>query len=572
MESYIAKRIEEYLSSLKEIDLNDYNALKNIKDEDLLSDMFYKDLSFGTGGLRGIMDLGNNRMNYYNVFKASKGFAAYLKKNFSLPSIVIGYDSRNNSQNFAFKAALTFAALNVKVYLFKNLIPTPTVSFAIRKLKTSGGIIITASHNPKEYNGYKVYNDTGCQITLKEANEIEEEINKIDPFKDYIKGIDLSEELKKGNIEFIDDSLVDDFILSNLKTSILNDFNQKDIKIVYTPLNGTGLIPVTKTLKKAGFNHILIPKEQKYPDGNFTTCPKPNPELKEALSLGINLAKKENSDLLIATDPDADRCGVGIKYKDDFILLSGNEVSTLLLNWFIEVKGRENLKNKIVIRSIVSTSIVDEIVKENNLKLIKVLTGFKFIGEQMNLLEKNNKIDDYLFGFEESYGYLTNKEVRDKDSINASLLIAEMFYYYHKNNINLYDKLMEIYKKYGFYKNKLLSKDFKGEDGFKKMNQIIENIRSSSITTLNNLFNKEINDIEDFKLQVRTNEKEKIKEEELPASNVIKIDFKDNSSFILRPSGTEPKLKCYIEVKENGLIEANKKIEEMEVIFEKITK
>lgn len=572
MESYIAKRIEEYLSSLKEIDLNDYNALKNIKDEDLLSDMFYKDLSFGTGGLRGIMDLGNNRMNYYNVFKASKGFAAYLKKNFSLPSIVIGYDSRNNSQNFAFKAALTFAALNVKVYLFKNLIPTPTVSFAIRKLKTSGGIIITASHNPKEYNGYKVYNDTGCQITLKEANEIEEEINKIDPFKDYIKGIDLSEELKKGNIEFIDDSLVDDFILSNLKTSILNDFNQKDIKIVYTPLNGTGLIPVTKTLKKAGFNHILIPKEQKYPDGNFTTCPKPNPELKEALSLGINLAKKENSDLLIATDPDADRCGVGIKYKDDFILLSGNEVSTLLLNWFIEVKGRENLKNKIVIRSIVSTSIVDEIVKENNLKLIKVLTGFKFIGEQMNLLEKNNKIDDYLFGFEESYGYLTNKEVRDKDSINASLLIAEMFYYYHKNNINLYDKLMEIYKKYGFYKNKLLSKDFKGEDGFKKMNQIIENIRSSSITTLNNLFNKEINDIEDFKLQVRRNEKEKIIVKELPTSNVIKINFKDNSSFILRPSGTEPKLKCYIEVKENGLIEANKKIEEMEVIFEKITK
>ncbi len=545
MEEVTKNKYKFWLDSLKEVNSDDYSKLLAIKDEELINDMFFKDLEFGTGGLRGVMGLGSNRMNEYTVKKASLGIANYINKNFKEPSISIGYDSRNNSRLFAEYASSVYASKGIKVKLYKTLEPTPLLSYAVRKLHTSCGVIITASHNPSKYNGYKVYNEEGCQINLKVASLMIEEINSIDVFKE-IKALKNFEELVNlGMISYIDDKVVEDFIEDTLKISITKDFSKKDIKIVYTPLNGTGLIPVTETLKRAGFSNIIVPEEQRNPDGNFPTCPYPNPEILEAMQVGISYCKKENADLLIATDPDCDRCGIGVRYHDEFKLLSGNEVGALLLDFIINNSKLPN--NPIAVRSIVSTSSVDKIAKNNNVEMKLVLTGFKFIGEVVCNLEKVNEENRYIFGFEESYGYLTNTKVRDKDAVNASLIIAEMFTYYKNRNINLIDRLHEIYDTIGYYKNTLLTYEFDGESGLKTMNTIMNDLRDSSFNKISEEFNKDLEIKNDYLKSLTYFKDASSKDINIEKSNVLSFKFNDETLLTVRPSGTEPKIKFYIE-------------------------
>ena len=552
-------------NKLNTISKIDYQELLKMN-EDNINDSFYKDLSFGTGGLRGKMGLGTNRINQFTIYKATRGVGLYLKTKFNKPSVVIGYDSRNHSREYAYISANVFANLGIKVFIFNELIPTPVVSFAIRYLKASAGVILTASHNPKEYNGYKVYNDGGNQITLEEANAIIAKINEIDPLDGYLKFTSLSKE-SSFLINEIEETLIEDFIKSTKKTSLLETFSEKRIKIVYTPLNGAGYKLVPQVLKECGFKNLLVVKEQASPDGNFPTCPKPNPELKEAMELGIKLAKSSNSDLLIATDPDCDRCGVGARYNDDFILLNGNQVAILMLNFLIKVKG--NLSDKEIVRSIVSTSFVDKLAKANNIKVKEVLTGFKYIGEEMNRLERNDKLDDYLFGFEESYGYLTNKEVRDKDAVNASLFIAEMSEYYRRNGHSLIDELKNIYAKFGYNKTILLTEELDGESGLKRIDKIVQNLREMSFEKLSELFSEKVLSKEDYLIS-KCFYKENTSDISLPKSNVLIFKLEDEARFMIRPSGTEPKIKCYIEVNDKDEEKCNEKLERYSKLFKKV--
>ena len=552
-------------NKLNAISKIDYQELLNMN-EDNINDSFYKELSFGTGGLRGKMGLGTNRINQFTIYKATRGVGLYLKTKFNKPSVVIGYDSRNHSREYAYISANVFANLGIKVFIFNELIPTPVVSFAIRYLKASAGVILTASHNPKEYNGYKVYNDGGNQITLEEANAIIAKISEIDPLDEYLKFTSLSKE-SSFLINEIEETLIEDFIKSTKKTSLLETFSEKRIKIVYTPLNGAGYKLVPQVLKECGFKNLLVVKEQASPDGNFPTCPKPNPELKEAMELGIRLAKSSNSELLIATDPDCDRCGVGVRYNDDFILLNGNQVAILMLNILIKFKG--NLSEKEIVRSIVSTSFVDKLAKANNIKVKEVLTGFKYIGEEMNRLERNDKLDDYLFGFEESYGYLTNKEVRDKDAVNASLFIAEMSEYYRRNGHSLIDELKNIYAKFGYNKTILLTEELDGESGLKRIDKIVQNLREMSFEKLSELFSENVLSKEDYLIS-KCFYKESTSEILLPKSNVLIFKLEDETRFMVRPSGTEPKIKCYIEVNDKDEEKCSAKLERYSKLFKKV--
>ena len=578
MEKETRDRYEYWLKSLKDINNEDYLSLKSIKDESKINDLFYKDLSFGTGGLRGIMDLGSSKLNIYNIYKATEGLALYLLDKFKDNNeikVVVGYDSRFNSKEFANITSLVLASNKIKVYLFKEISPTPLVSFAIRKLKAQAGVMITASHNPREYNGYKVYNQNAYQITLKEASEIISKINEVDTFLDFKKHTSRNY-INNSLITYIDEEVSSDFINSNLNASILKDRTIKNgIKIVYTPLNGTGRKYIPKALEKDGFRNLLIVKEQELSDPNFTTCPKPNPELKETLELGISYLNKYNANLLIASDPDADRLGVAIKTKENKIYLpSGNEVALLLLNFIIEYnlnylnKDISYFKDKEVVRSIVSTSLIDKICHKYNIKLKTVLTGFKFIGEEINNLEKEGKVNNFLLGFEESYGYLTNIDIRDKDAINASILISEMTYFYLKQGLDLKEKLDLIYKEYGYYKNILVVHDFIGEEGMKKMNEIMNKLRYKDLNDLSSLFKEEVTLKEDYLLS-KTIDLNKTEEDIfLPKSDVLIIHLKNNNTrFMIRPSGTEPKLKCYIEVKGKDEIEANKLLSKYQELF-----
>ena len=582
MEKETLSRYKYWLDSLKNIDENDYNELKNIQNEEIINDLFYKDLSFGTGGLRGIMSLGSSKLNKYNIYKATEGFSLYLKEKYKEKisnneeiSVVIGYDSRYNSKEFAYLSSLVLASNKIRVYLFKELTPTPVVSFAIKKLKANGGIIITASHNPKEYNGYKVYNENAYQITLNEANEILTKINSVDTFKDFKLHSD-EKNIDKSYISYINDDVFNDFINSTLSSSLLKNRDKKEnFKIVYTPLNGTGLRYVKEVLIKSGFEDLIIVKEQEKPDPLFLTCPKPNPELKETLSLGLKYLKNTSSDILLATDPDADRVALIIndKIKKEIYYPSGNEIAILLLDFIINYNLNINkvdksyFNNKVVVRSIVSTSLIDKIAKKYNINLKTVLTGFKFIGEIINSLEKENKLDNYLLGFEESYGYLTNTDIRDKDSINASLLISEMCYFYKINNISLIDKLDSIYREYGYYKNILLTHNFDGENGMKKMKEIMEKIRNLSLNELSNILKEEVIIKEDYLNKESSDINNNKKKINLPSSDVLILIFKNETRFMIRPSGTEPKLKCYIEVNSLNKEESEELIDKYQDLF-----
>ncbi|MCQ2815034.1 MAG: phospho-sugar mutase [Bacilli bacterium] len=555
---------EEYNRWLKNVSRdNDLSIeLNKIKDDnDAIFDAFYRDLEFGTAGLRGIIGVGTNRINIYTVGKATQGLANYINKTVSPENriVAIGYDSRIKSDLFAKITAGILAANNIKVVIYKELMPVPCLAFATRELGCAYGVMITASHNPSKYNGYKVFGPDGCQIISEVAAGVFNEICSLDIFKD-VKWMEFDKGVQQQLISYIQDEVVDKFIdVIRHESLISNEKVNKDVKIIYSPLHGTGLKPVLKTLKLEGYKNIIVVKEQENPDGNFLTCPYPNPEIKEAMELGIEYARRENADLLFATDPDCDRIGIAVKDKNnEYVLITGNQVGALLLNYICELRIKNMImpKNAVAVKTIVTTDIADDIANEYGITLKSVLTGFKYIGEQIGILESQNRVQDFILGFEESYGYLTGPHVRDKDAVNGSLMIVDMFAYYKTQGISLLDKLEEFYKKFGYYKNTQKSYSFEGSSGFNKMKELMVNSRKIST-----ICGRNVNKIIDYALGV----------DGLPASNVIKF-LCDDFSVILRPSGTEPKLKVYLSVKSDTMEKSNKITEELIQFFDKFLK
>lgn len=508
-----------------------------IMDTHKMEDAFYRDLAFGTGGLRGVIGAGTNRMNIYTVAKASQGLADYLQKNTSDSSVVIGYDSRIKSDVFAKVAAGVFAANGIKVNIWPVLMPVPTVSYATRYLHASAGVMITASHNPSKYNGYKVYGSDGCQITTEAAAEILAEIEKLDILND-VKNSDFEAGIVNGNIQYIPDEVYTAFMNEVKNQSVLyGEKVDKNVAIVYSPLNGTGLRSVTRVLTEMGYTNITVVKEQEQPDGTFPTCPYPNPEIKEAMTLGMEYAKKCDADLLLATDPDCDRVGIAVKNKEgEYELLTGNQTGMLLLDYICSQRQKHGKMpvDPVMIKTIVTMDMGEQIASHYGLRMINVLTGFKFIGEQIGKLEQQGKVASYVFGFEESYGYLTGSYVRDKDGVDGAYMICEMFSYYKTKGISLLDKLEELYQTYGYCLNTLHSYEFDGSTGFAKMQRIMQAFREG----VKAFGGKKVMKLLDYAPGL----------DGLPKSDVLKFLLEDNCSVVVRPSGTEPKIKVYISV------------------------
>lgn len=555
---------------LEDTDLkNELIAIEN--DSNKIEDAFYKELEFGTGGLRGVIGAGTNRINIYTVRKATQGLSYYLNQTFDAPSVAIAYDSRIKSDLFAREAARVFAANGIQVYLYPELMPTPALSFAVRELKCSGGIVITASHNPAKYNGYKVYGSDGCQITLDAANTIISLIEPVDCFED-VKIISFDDAVNSGKISFIPDLVTDNFLKSVSRESVRKVEGKNNLKIVYTPLNGAGLKCVTSVLESNRFENLIMVSSQEMPDGNFTTCPFPNPEIREALSEGLKVCEANNADLLLATDPDCDRVGTAVRDSDgNYVLINGNEMGVLLLNYICEARSENGTmpENPVAIKTIVTTEMAKDIADSYGVEIIDVLTGFKFIGEQIGILESKGQENRYIFGFEESYGYLSGSYVRDKDGVNASLLICEMTAYYKSKGISVLDALDSLYKKYGYYLNSLQSFDFEGISGLKIMNSFIEELRNNPPK---NILGNTISYISDYMKSVTCDSDGNTYKINLPSSDVIKFGLSDGSSIVVRPSGTEPKLKLYYSVKSDSKELSSDKIREFENYFEKIIK
>lgn len=522
--------------------------LESIKDDqDAVYDRFYRELEFGTAGLRGVLGAGTNRMNIYVVRYATQGLANYLKKNYDKASVAIAGDSRIKSDVFVKEAARVLAANGIKAYVARELQPTPVVSFCVRELKCQAGIMVTASHNPAKYNGYKCYGSDGCQMTDESADAVYSEIQSIDIFND-VKTIEFEQGLADGSIEYIDDTVYDSYI-ENVKKQAVNPGICKGagLKVVYTPLNGAGNKLVRRVLAETGVDDVVVVKEQEMPDGNFTTCPYPNPEIKEALQLGLDLCEKEKPDLLLATDPDSDRVGIAVKLKDgSFRLMTGNETGIMLTNYILSCrKALNNLpQNPFVVKTIVTTELVAKICDKFGCELRNVLTGFKYIGEQILELEKAGEEERYIFGFEESYGYLAGTYVRDKDAVVASMLICEMAAYYRTKGKSLDDVITELYKEFGYYKNKTVSFEFDGAAGLEKMGGIMTSLRENHP---DEICGRRVTVVNDYKLSLKTDKANGTTAEiKLPKSNVIAFMLDDGCSITVRPSGTEPKIKLYI--------------------------
>lgn len=514
-------------------------------------DAFYRNLEFGTGGLRGVIGAGTNRMNIYTVAKASQGLAEYVKNHGGQKKgIAVSYDSRIKSDVFARVAAQVFAGNGIQVYIYDELMPTPCLSFAVRSLGCEAGIMVTASHNPSKYNGYKVYGPDGCQITTEAAAEILSEIEAVDVFEGISK-MTFDEAVDCGRIQWIGPEVTADFVDCVKKQSVLGlqDKVDKDVAIVYSPLNGTGLKPVLRTLGESGFTNITVVKEQEAPDGHFPTCPYPNPEIREAMALGIEYAKERDADLLLATDPDCDR--VGIAVKDDqgnHVLLSGNETGMLLLDYICSRRRVNGTmpKHPVMIKTIVTIDMAERIAAHYGVETKNVLTGFKFIGEQIGLLEQAGQEQRYIFGFEESYGYLSGSYVRDKDGVNAAFLICEMLAYYKAQGISLWQKLKELYQTYGYCLNTLHSFTFEGVSGFMKMKAIMASLRCG----VDRIGDKKVLKCLDYSKGL----------DGLPKSDVLKFILEEKCSVVVRPSGTEPKMKVYLSVSAENM-EASARIE-----------
>ena len=521
------KEYERWLAEVSDRELLD--ELKSMTDADI-EDAFYRHLAFGTGGLRGTLGAGTNRMNTLVVARASLGLAHYIGTG---GSVVIGYDSRLKSDVFARTAACVFAACGVKVHIWPELLPVPTVSYAVRRLGASAGVMITASHNPAQYNGYKVYGPDGCQITTKAAAAILAEINRLDLFRD-VRLISFEKGLSDGSISYIDESVLTAFLGEIQNQSVLyGDEIDRSVAIVYTPLNGTGLKPVTRALSEAGFGNITVVEEQRDPDGHFPTCPYPNPEIREAMEMGLQYCRRVNADLLLATDPDCDRCGIAVRAPDgSYQLLSGNEVGLLLLDYICAQRTKHGKMpaHPTFVKTIVTMDLAEKIADHYGVKTVNVLTGFKFIGEVIGRMTDKR---DYICGFEESYGYLTGSYVRDKDGVNAAFMIAEMFAFYKTRGVSLLEKLSELYAQYGYCLNTLHSHTFPGSAGMQKMGEIMADFRRG----LESVGGVKVTRTEDYSVGLNG----------LPKSDVLKF-YLDTGSVVVRPSGTEPKLKTYISV------------------------
>ena len=528
-----------YHTWLRKVDDVDLSKELKGRNEAQIEDAFYRDLEFGTGGLRGVIGAGTNRRNIYTVAKASQGLSNYICKHYpnGKRSVAISRDSRLKSDVFAKIAARVFAANGIEVHIYPQISPVPALSFATRYLHCSAGVRVTASHNPSKYNGYKVYGEDGCQITTEAAAEVLSEIESIDIFKD-IKLISYDEGFEKNLISYIPPKVLTAFIKEVKSQSLLgNESIDKNVAIVYTPLNGTGLIPVTRTLAESGYTNITVVKEQQFPNGYFPTCPFPNPEIQEAMALGRKYAKENNADLLLATDPDCDRVGIAVRDKDgNYKLISGNQTGRLLFDYICSRRIALGIRPKepVLVKTIVTSDRAEKIADHYHVKTVNVLTGFKYIGEQIGLLEKQGKESNYIFGFEESYGCLTGTYVRDKDAVDGAFRICERFAYYKSKGISLLDKLDELYKTYGYTNNSLHNYEFDGSSGFEKRQEIRKKFRSG----IKEIGGKKVIKSFDYLPGL----------DGLPKADVLKFVLEDESSIIVRPSGTEPKLKAYISV------------------------
>lgn len=511
-------------------DDNTKNELESITDKKEIEDRFYKDLEFGTGGLRGIMGAGANRMNKYTVGKATKGLCEYLKNEFAgEKSVVIAYDSRNNSKAFAECTAEVLCYNGIKTFLFEEIMPTPVLSFSVRYLNCNAGIVITASHNPKEYNGYKVYDKYGCQLVPQYADKVISYINNVKDIKS-VKHMNLNMALSNGYLTYIGDEVLNSYISEVEKMAVYKEAS--DLKIVYTPLHGTGNIPVRKVLSAMSFD-VSVVKEQAVADGNFTTVRSPNPEEKDALNMALEQAKRANADLVIGTDPDCDRVGVGVLHNGEYALLTGNQTGALLVDFYLKFKKQSLNPKSTLVKTIVTNDLGAEIARKNGLNVVETLTGFKYIGDQITKYEKTGE-NEFLIGYEESYGYLVGTYARDKDAVVASMLICEMAAYYKKNKMTLVDALNVLYSEYGFYLDALDSFVLKGKDGASRIKNIMSYFRANKATVFPN-----ITDVKDYSTGIG----------DLPKSNVLKFFLKGGSWIAVRPSGTEPKLKMYYSVR-----------------------
>lgn len=502
--------------------------LLKITDEKEIEDRFYKDLAFGTGGMRGIMGAGPNRMNRYTISRATLGLANYLS-DFPTPqkSVVIAYDSRNNSEDFAKCAAEVLAVKGITVYLFDKITPTPVLSFAVRHLGCIAGIVITASHNPKEYNGYKVYDENGCQLVPSLADKVIAHVQEITDYR-AVPRLDFEVALQSGMIQMVGDEVLDAF-LDAVKTQALYTEPSK-LKIVYTPLHGTGNIPVRRILKDY---LVSVVEEQAVPDGDFSTVRSPNPEEKDALNLAIEQAKTEAADLVLGTDPDCDRVGIAVRHNGDYVLLTGNQVGALLADFVLRFKADTRNEKSTLVKTIVTNDLGANIGRKYGLQIVETLTGFKYIGDQINRYEKTGE-KEFVMGYEESYGYLVGTHARDKDAVVASMLICEMTAYHKNNGKTLVDALEEIYKEYGYYLDALDSFVLQGIDGVQKMNAVLDALRARGASAF-----PDVETVQDFSEGIG----------DLPKENVLKYLFRNGSWLAVRPSGTEPKLKVYYSVR-----------------------
>ena len=548
--------LEKWLDNVPEADLQEeLRALQ--ADEHAAIEAFHNDLEFGTAGLRGIIGAGTSRMNVHTVGRATQGFADYLVATFPNPSVVIGRDSRIKGEEFVRRTAEVFAANGVKAYVFNRIVPTPVVSWGVRDLKCAGGVNMTASHNPAPYNGYKAYDQTGCQIATEVADAISAAIAKTDTFAD-VKRVPFEEALADGRIAWVSDEVIDRYIDAVEACSVAvpgDEANDVPLKLVYTPLNGTGMECVSRILARVGITDITVVPEQAEPDGNFPTCPYPNPEIREALQKGIDLCEQVHPDLLLATDPDADRVGTAVKDGDDYTLITGNEMGVLLLDYCARLTAEgaspEEMSEKVAVTTIVSSVMVDAIAAEYGFEVRRVLTGFKYIGGVIAELEAEGRPDRYLFGFEESYGYLNGTHVRDKDAVDASMLICQMAQYYRAQGMNLADAMRALYEQHGYYLNKTLSFTFPGVEGGEKMKALMDGLR---VTPPTDFAGCKVEGVIDYASGVNG----------LPPANVVEFGLEGGNKVIIRPSGTEPKVKAYLFAKRPTRPEAEQLLADLE--------
>ena len=522
--------------------------LESIKDNEAeIYDRFYTALKFGTAGLRGVIGAGTNRMNIYVVRQATQGLANYVLAKYGKGSVAISHDSRIKADLFMNEAARVLAANGIKVYITSELQPTPVLSYLVRYFKCQAGIMVTASHNPAKYNGYKAYGEDGCQMTDAAATAVYDEITKLDMFSD-VKLADFDEALKSGMIEYVDDSVYDTYLEKVLEQQVNPGMCRgAGLKVVYTPLNGTGNKLVRRILSKIGVDEVTVVKEQELPDGNFTTCPYPNPEIKEALQKGLELCEKVQPDLLLATDPDADRVGIAVRdYDGSYRLITGNEDGVMLTNYILSCKKQAGKlpENPVVVKTIVTTKLINKLCEKYGCELKNVLTGFKYIGEVILNLEKKGEENRYLFGFEESYGYLSGTYGRDKDAVVASMLIAEMAAYYKKQGKSLAEVIDGLYEEFGYYLNQTFAFEFEGAAGMQKMADMMTAVRNDIPAAIDGY---QVVKVSDYLLKKETDLVSGSTEDlDLPTSNVISLHLEGDNGVIIRPSGTEPKIKLYV--------------------------